>query len=169
MTPYHKAKLWFSRQKISYIIILPFNNILFVPQSITMVFGHHDMTIITKNNCAAQSGDSKPSVLYPKCKIEMRRPHFSNASTLNVPIVSFRVFSQHGKWNRGWFFLVGIFQNSVCVNLFCVASLWCDQVLCIINAQFQLVTHLCGNFIPNLEGSEIMWPNLCAGNFLMLS
>ena len=50
-----------------------------------MVFGHHDMTIITKNNCAAQSGDSKLSALYPKCEIEMRRPHFSNASTLNVP------------------------------------------------------------------------------------
>ena len=45
---------------------------------------------------------------------------------------------------------MGIFQNSVCVDLFCVATLWCDPVLYVISAQFWLVTHLCVNFIPNL-------------------
>ena len=47
---------------------------------------------------------------------------------------------------------MGIFQNSVCVDLFCVATLWCDPVLCVINAQFRLSTHLCVEFIPNVEG-----------------
>ena len=47
---------------------------------------------------------------------------------------------------------MGIFQNSVCVDLFCVATLWCDPVLCMISSQFRLVTHLCVKFIPNLEG-----------------
>ena len=47
---------------------------------------------------------------------------------------------------------MGIFQNSVCVNLFCVATLWCDPVLCVISTQFWLVTHLRVKFIPNVEG-----------------
>ena len=47
---------------------------------------------------------------------------------------------------------MGTFQNSVCVYLFCVATLWCDPVLCVMSAQSQLVTHLHVKFIPNLEG-----------------
>ena len=49
---------------------------------------------------------------------------------------------------------MGIFQNSVCADLFCVATLWCDPVLCMISAQFRLVTHRCVKFIPNLKGVE---------------
>ena len=45
-----------------------------------------------------------------------------------------------------------IFQNSICVDLLCVATLWCDPVLCVISAQFWLATHLCVKFIPNVEG-----------------
>ena len=47
---------------------------------------------------------------------------------------------------------MGIFQNSVCVNFFCVTTLWCDPVLCVISAQFRLVTCLYVTFISNLEG-----------------
>ena len=34
-----------------------------------------------------------------------------------------------------------------------------------MSTQFWLATHLCVNFIPNLEGSMIMWPSLYASNF----
>ena len=43
-------------------------------------------------------------------------------------------------------------KDSVCVYLFCVATSWCDPVLCVTSAQSQLVTHLCVKLIPNLEG-----------------
>ena len=43
-------------------------------------------------------------------------------------------------------------KDSVCVYLFCVATLWCDPVLHMMSAQSRLVTHLCVKLIPNLEG-----------------
>ena len=47
---------------------------------------------------------------------------------------------------------------------FCLCRLFCVWLPCdVVSAQFQLATHLCVNFIPNLEGNGIMWPSLCAG------
>ena len=77
---------------------------------------------------------------------------FPNNDTHGSAIVSFRVFSPHGEWTGVNCFSWEYSKNSVCVDLFCVATSWCDPVLCVMSAQSRLVTHLCVKFIPNLEG-----------------